>query len=397
METLCSCALETEDSDEEKVFTERAIDTITASPDSQQVRPPICSVRATYALHLVIPLTRPTGSVREPNDGRSSICKCVRLSESMKRNKFVLVVAGKPIDVEKKIDCSSECRAYSELLSMDVRVRLLEPHIGSLEPATDAYIYAVDPRSNSLVEMEQLQEALAAIQLDTLQHHQQQQLLQNNPNGPWDSSKSMPRIIELAEFGKNPHKSTHSATFWSSMEIVAIVLVAFCGIGAAMTALCFMCMRQKRGLWSQQEFPSSETGLTYTIARAGLDSCRRRHHQTQTVTPDQHQQQQLQRQSQHSLCSSGKTQSTAVATQKLSQDWSTTSKLQVTPTLSQTHSTLSNPHSGSSHFHHQHSHHHHHSHNSSQHSQQQHQPATQHQYVPQIQHQHQHHHQHLNN
>ena len=53
-----------------------------------------------------------------------------------------------------------------------------------------------------------------------------------------------------------------------------------------------------RGLWSQQEFPSSETGLTYTIARAGLDSCRRRHHQTQAVTPDQHQQQQLQRQSQ---------------------------------------------------------------------------------------------------
>ena len=174
-----------------------------------------------------------------------------------------------------------------------------------------------------------------------------------------------------------------------------------------------------RGLWSQQEFPSSETGLTYTIARAGLDSCRRRHHQTQAVTPDQHQQQQLQRQSQRkygtaklvydfptkitcfsfvssdSLCSSGKTQSTAVATQKLSQDWNTSSKLQVTPTLSQTHSTLSNPHSGSSHFHHQHSHHHHHSHNSSQHSQQQ--QATQHQYVPQIQHQHQHHHQHLNN
>lgn len=54
----------------------------------------------------------------------------------------------------------------------------------------------------------------------------------------------------------------------------------------------------KSGLWSQKQFPASETGLTYTIARAGLDSCSRRHHQAQTVTQDQHNHQQLQRQSQ---------------------------------------------------------------------------------------------------
>ncbi|XP_065359386.1 cadherin-89D [Calliphora vicina] len=326
------------------------------------------------------------------DDGRSSIVNVfVYIIDEKKQVR--IVVAGKPVEVEKKIDALMQ--GLSEAIGMEVRVRLLEPHIGGLEPATDAYIYAVDYRSNSVVEMEQLQESLAAIQLDTLQHHQQQQLLQNNPDGPWDSSKAMPRIIELAEFGQMPRKSTHSATFWSSLEIVAIVLVAFCGIGAALTALCFMCMRQKRGLWSQQEFPSSETGLTYTIARAGLDSCRRRHHQAQTVTPDPHHQQ-LQRQSQQSLCSSGKTQSTAVATQKLSQDW-TAAKLQTphhqtTQPLSQTHSTLSKQHS-SSHYHHPHAHHHH-SHNNNPQSQQQ---NTQHQYVPQIQHQHQHHHQHLNN
>lgn len=190
------------------------------------------------------------------------------------------------------------------------------------------------------------------------------------------------------------------------------------------------------GLWSQQEFPSSETGLTYTIARAGLDSCRRRHHQSQAVTPDQQHHQQLQRQSQRkyansfldscsfsfilyflrwfnfpyflsfpeSLCSSGKTQSTAVATQKLSQDWSA-SKLQAPPhqqsqqqTLNQTHASLSKQQQqqlSTPHYHHQHSHHHH-NHNNQQ-SQQQQQQNTQHQYVPQIQHQHQHHHQHLNN
>ncbi|XP_046805306.1 cadherin-89D isoform X2 [Lucilia cuprina] len=332
------------------------------------------------------------------DDGRSSIVNVfVYIIDEKKQVR--IVVAGKPVDVEKKIDALMQ--GLSEAIGMEVRVRLLEPHIGGLEPATDAYIYAVDYRSNSVVEMEQLQESLAAIQLDTLQHHQQQQLLQNNPNGPWDSSKAMPRIIELAEFGQLPRKSTHSATFWSSLEIVAIVLVAFCGIGAALTAMCFMCMRQKRGLWSQQEFPSSETGLTYTIARAGLDSCRRRHHQTQTVTQDPHLQQ-LQRQSQQSLCSSGKTQSTAVATQKLSQDWSA-AKLQSpqhhqTQPLSQSHSSLSKQHSSSSsHYHHQHAHHHHSHNNSNNQQTQQTQNNTQHQYVPQIQHQHQHHHQHLNN
>uniref|UniRef100_A0A1I8QBI2 Cadherin domain-containing protein n=1 Tax=Stomoxys calcitrans TaxID=35570 RepID=A0A1I8QBI2_STOCA len=234
------------------------------------------------------------------DDGKSNIIN-VFVYVIDEKKQVRVVVAGKPVDVEKKIDALM--LALSDAIGMEVRVRLLEPHIGGKEPATDAYIYAVDHRTNAIVEMEQLQESLSTIQLDTLQLHQQQQLQQNAQNGYWDITKTMPRIIELAELGQVPHKSTHSANFWSSLEIVAIVLVAFCGVGSVLTALCFMCMRQKRGLWSQQEFPSSETGLTYTIARAGLDSCRRRRHQTQktTAAKDQHHhhhQQQLQRQSQ---------------------------------------------------------------------------------------------------
>ncbi|XP_061400687.1 cadherin-89D, partial [Musca vetustissima] len=336
------------------------------------------------------------------DDGRSNIIN-VFVYVIDEKKQVRIVVAGKPVDVEKKIDALM--LTLSDAIGMEVRARLLEPHIGSAEPATDAYIYAVDYRTNSIVEMEQLQESLSTIQLDTLQLHQQQQLQQNAQNGYWDVSKTMPRIIELAELGKIPHKSTHSANFWSSLEIVAIVLVAFCGVGSVLTALCFMCMRQKRGLWSQQEFPSSETGLTYTIARAGLDTCRRRRHRTlqQAVAAQEQQlhQQQLQRQSQQSLCSSAKTQSTALATQKLTpasaqpewtqQQQQLQQKAQnLQQSLSQTPTNSPQQHQ---HFHHSHSHSHIHQHQHQSLPSLQTPPQQTHHYLPQVQH----HHQHLNN
>lgn len=46
-----------------------------------------------------------------------------------------------------------------------------------------------------------------------------------------------------------------------------------------------------RRLWPQQEFPSSETGLTYAISRTGFDSCRRRCHQPSSLQQQQQQQQ----------------------------------------------------------------------------------------------------------
>ncbi|XP_037884780.1 cadherin-89D [Glossina fuscipes] len=330
------------------------------------------------------------------DDGRSSIVN-VFVYIIDERKQVRLVLAGKPIEVERKIDALVE--SLSDAINMEVRVRLLEPHIGGLEPATDAYIYAVDYRTNSVVDMERLQQSLAGLQFDALQLKQQQILQQKYPNGKWDMSKMMPRIIELSPFGQIPLKSAHSATFWSSLEIITIIMLAFCSVGAVLIGLCFLCLKQKRGLWTQPEFPSSETGLTYAIARAGLDTCRRRRrHQRQIQQQQQQQQKQpikhqlpVQRHSQQSL-SSGKTQSTALATQKLDPDWSQTQKhLQ----QQQTQNLL-------------HSHHHHHHHQQQQQQQQpqslqQQQPQqqqlqhTQQLYMPQVQHQHQHHYQHLNN
>lgn len=66
------------------------------------------------------------------DDGRSSIVNVfVYLIDEKKQVR--LVVAGKPVDVERKIDALMQ--GLSDAIGVEVRVRLLEPHIGGLEPA----------------------------------------------------------------------------------------------------------------------------------------------------------------------------------------------------------------------------------------------------------------------
>uniref|UniRef100_A0A1B0GPD6 Cadherin domain-containing protein n=1 Tax=Phlebotomus papatasi TaxID=29031 RepID=A0A1B0GPD6_PHLPP len=67
-----------------------------------------------------------------------------------------LVLAGDPVEVEKEVD--SLTKSLSDATGLDVRVRLLEPHTGDNEQSTDVYLYAVDPKSNSVIDMADLQE-----------------------------------------------------------------------------------------------------------------------------------------------------------------------------------------------------------------------------------------------
>ncbi|XP_050323376.1 cadherin-89D [Bactrocera neohumeralis] len=307
------------------------------------------------------------------DDGRSSIVNVfVYIIDEARQVR--IVVAGKPVEVEQRIDALMH--VLSEAIQMDVRVRLLEPHVGGLEPATDAYIYAVDYRTNAILEMEQLQELLAGLQLDALQLQQQQ-----GKDGNYDHKKIMPRIIELAEFGQLTHNTPHSGNFISGLEIVSIVLIVLCGIGATMIALCFLCLRQKRStIWTQPEFPSSETGLTYSVARTGLAVAgsrrQHRHRQRQLQHKQQQQHKQLQQQQQvqlygksvkttssfipESVCSSSShTPSTAVAASPHSEH----QHKQQQQHHQQPHNQLQSLHPA-----HQHSHHHPHSHNHALHS-----------------------------
>ncbi|KAH8409766.1 hypothetical protein KR222_006432, partial [Zaprionus bogoriensis] len=262
------------------------------------------------------------------DDGRSGIVNVfVYIIDEAKQVR--LVVAGKPVDVERRIDSLME--ALSSAIAKDVRVRLLEPNSSGLEAATNAYIYAVDPHTNSILEMEQLQESLAGLQLDALQL-QQQQLQQ------LDGSKTMPRIIELAEFGESPRPNHASVTsFMGGLEYVTLVLLALISLGAILAACCYLCMRQKRQLWSQRDFAASEAGLTYTIAGINQSRAqqRRQRHQRHTQrcskgstnsngnghnnNSSNNSQRPTSAFMPESVCSSAQTQSTATATEKLEQ------------------------------------------------------------------------------
>ncbi|XP_033236535.1 cadherin-89D isoform X1 [Drosophila pseudoobscura] len=248
------------------------------------------------------------------DDGRSGIVNVfVYIIDESKQVR--LVVAGKPVEVERRIEGLME--ALSSAIGRDVRVRLLEPHSNALEPATNAYIYAVDPHTNSIMEMEQLQDSLAGLQLDALQLQQQKV----------DGSKSMPRIIELAEFGQAARPTHASASsFMGGLEFVTVLLLVLISLGALFSACCYLCVRQKRRLWSQRDFAASDAGLTYTIAGIGASS---RGQKQRRQRPQRHTQRcskgsaGSQRPTSafmpESVCSSAQTQSTATATEKLEQ------------------------------------------------------------------------------
>ncbi|ALC46124.1 Cad89D, partial [Drosophila busckii] len=246
------------------------------------------------------------------DDGRSGIVNVfVYIIDEAKQVR--LVVAGEPVEVEQRIDGLME--ALSGAIGKEVRVRLLEPNSANLEAATNAYIYAIDPHSNAIVEMEQLQDALAGLQLDALQLQHLQ----------LDGIKSMPRIIELAEFGQAPRPHTHASasSFMGGLEFLTILLLALIALGAILAACCYLCLRQKRQLWSQRDFAASEAGLTYAIAGINKSRAqqRRQHQQRQHCSKGSNSSQRRPQSAflPESVCSSAQTQSTATATEKLEQ------------------------------------------------------------------------------
>lgn len=103
-------------------------------------------------------------------------------------------------------------------------------------------------------------------------------------------------------FGHQEHRPRLRTFIDSCSLCLRFVLISFIVSFLLFLSIVHLILFFYSGLWSQQEFPSSETGLTYTIARAGLDTCRRRRHRTHqqavAVQEQQLHQQQLQRQSQ---------------------------------------------------------------------------------------------------
>lgn len=60
------------------------------------------------------------------------------------------------MDIERDVDRIAE--SLSDASGLIVRIHMLEPNVEDMNAMTNLYIYAIDPRTNTLVDMEELQE-----------------------------------------------------------------------------------------------------------------------------------------------------------------------------------------------------------------------------------------------
>lgn len=71
-------------------------------------------------------------------------------------NKHVkFVMSGNTMEIEKEAETIA--RSLSDASGLIVKIRMLEPHEINMEFMTNVYIYAIDPKTNTVVEMEELQ------------------------------------------------------------------------------------------------------------------------------------------------------------------------------------------------------------------------------------------------
>ncbi|XP_059611787.1 cadherin-89D [Phlebotomus argentipes] len=153
-----------------------------------------------------------------------------------------LVLAGNPVEVEKEVD--SLTKSLSDATGLDVRVRLLEPHMGEAEQSTDVYLYAVDPKSNSVIDMADLQEAVSTIDMSTLM-----------PSIP---------VLELVQLGSArglSRTNTHIGAL-NGPELASIILAVVIFAGGLATAFCIVCVRYKR----RRTLPPE---ASYSVGRGG--------------------------------------------------------------------------------------------------------------------------------
>lgn len=78
----------------------------------------------------------------------------VYVLDDHKHVKFVM--SGNTMDIEREAETIS--RSLSDASGLIVKIRMLEPHEVNREFLTNVYVYAIDPKSNTVVEMEELQE-----------------------------------------------------------------------------------------------------------------------------------------------------------------------------------------------------------------------------------------------
>ncbi|XP_026333507.1 cadherin-89D isoform X6 [Hyposmocoma kahamanoa] len=186
---------------------------------------------------------------RGADDGKSAIAN-VFVYVLDENNQLVIVVDAKPMEVEKNVE--NITKALTAITGYDVRVRRLESNLkASMDGhATDMYIYAVDPISNAIIDMEVLQRSLLKRETD----------LRLDLTG-----------FKVLEVGDTAMVQARSGRLLSTMEISVVALGCLVFVGACTTAVCILCVRRSRRVWKgpseMRQDPVRRFGSVRTEAR----------------------------------------------------------------------------------------------------------------------------------
>ncbi|XP_058450690.1 cadherin-89D isoform X2 [Malaya genurostris] len=156
------------------------------------------------------------------DDGKSTIAN-VFVYVLSARQEVCLILSGAPVEIEKQM--TTIMASLSLATGFDVRIRALESN-DKVEDATNLYLYAIDRRSNSLVDMADLQRSLASLDMSNLK-----------PNLP---------IIELIDLSSNVLEPHSYDAGMKGIELATVVVAGLIFAGGTATALCIACARYRR-------------------------------------------------------------------------------------------------------------------------------------------------------
>ncbi|XP_058060753.1 cadherin-89D [Anopheles bellator] len=156
------------------------------------------------------------------DDGQSTIAN-VFVYVLHAHQEVCLILAGLPVDIERQL--SMIATSLSTATGYDIRIRALESN-AKVDEATNLYLYAIDRKTNGLVEMAELQRSLSRLDMSNLK-----------PNLP---------IIELTDLATNAIEPHSFDSGMKGIELATVVIGGLIFAGGTATALCIACARYRR-------------------------------------------------------------------------------------------------------------------------------------------------------
>ncbi|KAK3923914.1 Cadherin-89D [Frankliniella fusca] len=162
---------------------------------------------------------------RGADDGKSAIAN-VFVYVLDEEKQLVMLMAARPVDVELSMENITSI--LSNATGMDVRVRKLQPRIDDsfYSPATDLYLYAVDPVMNVIIDMDTLSHMLTTQQAEL--------------------RRRLPALRGVDLVGGGLEVSRAEAHALSALEVGVVVLGCVVFLGALTAAVCVGCVRRFR-------------------------------------------------------------------------------------------------------------------------------------------------------